>query len=83
MELAGTHVVVTGGSQGIGLETARLLVAKGARVSIVARDAERLAAAAADVGGDTLWRSADVTDPGRDRRRDRRARRGAAAPSTC
>ena len=46
------------------METARLLVAKGARVSIVARDAERLASAAAAIGGDTHWRSADVTDPG-------------------
>ena len=32
MELAGAHVVVTGGSQGIGLETARVLVTKGAPV---------------------------------------------------
>src|SRR3954447_20432720 len=63
MDLAGTHVLVTGGSQGIGLETARLLVAKGARVSLIARNAERLADAARDVAGDTLWRSADVTDP--------------------
>jgi 3-dehydrosphinganine reductase len=63
VELAGTHVLVTGGSQGIGLETARLLVAKGARVSLVARTADRLADAALAVGGDTQWRSADVTDP--------------------
>src|SRR4051812_8921326 len=63
MDLAGTHVLVTGGSQGIGLETARLLVAKGARVSLIARNAERLADAARDVAGDTHWRSADVTDP--------------------
>ena len=62
MELAGAHVLVTGGSQGIGLETARLLVAKGARVSLVARTADRLADAARAVGGDTHWRSADVTD---------------------
>lgn len=63
MELAGAHVLVTGGSQGIGLETARLLVAKGARVSLVARTADRLQAAAADVGGETRWAAADVTDP--------------------
>jgi len=62
VELAGAHVVVTGGSQGIGLETARALVAKGARVSLVARDPARLATAAAEVGGETQWRSADVTD---------------------
>jgi 3-dehydrosphinganine reductase len=63
VELAGAHVVVTGGSQGIGLETARLLVGKGARVSLIARDADRLTAAARAVAGDTQWRSADVTDP--------------------
>ncbi|MGZ8765831.1 MAG: SDR family NAD(P)-dependent oxidoreductase, partial [Acidimicrobiia bacterium] len=36
MELSGKHAVVTGGSSGIGLETARLLVERGARVSLVA-----------------------------------------------
>jgi 3-dehydrosphinganine reductase len=62
VELTGAHVLVTGGSQGIGLETARLLVAKGARVSLIARNTDRLALAARDIGGDTRWRSADVTD---------------------
>jgi len=62
MEVRGAHVVVTGGSQGIGLETARLLVGKGARVSIVARTEARLRAAAAELAGDTHYRAADVTD---------------------
>jgi 3-dehydrosphinganine reductase len=48
-KLAGAHVVVTGGSSGIGLASARLLAARGARVSLIARDRARLEAAAAEV----------------------------------
>ena len=59
--LAGAHVVVTGGSEGIGLETARLLLARGARVSVVSRSADKLATARADLG-DVTTASADVTD---------------------
>jgi 2-deoxy-D-gluconate 3-dehydrogenase len=44
-------VVVTGGSRGIGLEIARLLLAQGARVTICARKTEGLTAAAAELGG--------------------------------
>jgi 3-oxoacyl-[acyl-carrier protein] reductase len=54
--------VVTGASQGIGLAISRRLVAEGARVLMVARDAERLSAAADAVGA--VWLAADVTDPG-------------------
>lgn len=45
--LANRIAVVTGGSSGIGLATARLLLADGARVAICGRDAKRLAAAQA------------------------------------
>ncbi len=38
--------MVTGGSSGIGLATARLALARGARVSLVAREPDRLASAA-------------------------------------
>lgn len=38
-------VVITGGSSGLGLATARLLVAAGARVLITGRDKDKLAAA--------------------------------------
>jgi 3-dehydrosphinganine reductase len=46
---AGRHVLVTGGSTGIGLATARRLVDLGAGVTLVARRAEPLAAAAEEL----------------------------------
>jgi len=54
--------VVTGGSRGIGLAVARGLVMEGARVAIVARDEERLRAAAAGLGPEVLAVPADTTD---------------------
>jgi 3-dehydrosphinganine reductase len=62
---AGTHAIITGGSSGIGLATARLLVSRGARVSLVARGAERLEKAARrlqDCGGRVATASVDVAD---------------------
>ncbi|MFF4045015.1 SDR family oxidoreductase [Streptomyces sp. NPDC001816] len=50
--LAGATVVVVGGSSGIGLATARLLVRLGARPVLVGRDAGRLKAAAAYLAGE-------------------------------
>ena len=44
------HVLITGGSSGIGLATAQLAVARGAKVSLVARRADVLEAAAAEAG---------------------------------
>lgn len=41
--LKGRHVVITGGSSGIGLEVAKLAAAEGARISLVARDLSKLA----------------------------------------
>jgi NAD(P)-dependent dehydrogenase (short-subunit alcohol dehydrogenase family) len=55
--------VVTGASRGIGLAVARTLQAHGARVTLMARDAGALEAAALDLGGDTAWQQMDVTDP--------------------
>lgn len=52
--------IVTGGSLGIGLATAKLLVSSGARVLITGRDEARLQTAAAQSGADYLV--ADVAD---------------------
>lgn len=47
--LNGKSVVVTGGSSGIGLATARLLLADGANVAICARGADRLGSVASEL----------------------------------
>jgi 3-oxoacyl-[acyl-carrier protein] reductase len=58
--------VVTGASRGIGLETARRLAAEGARVLMVARDADALRPAAEEAGAE--WLAGDVADPELDER---------------
>jgi len=62
--LAGQTVLVTGASRGIGLATARRFHMEGARVGLVARDADRLAAVAADLGRSCHAVAADVAEPG-------------------
>ena len=66
MGLANTIAVVTGGSSGIGLATARQLLMEGARVAICGRSAERLARARSlldDVRpGAVLAETCDVRD---------------------
>ena len=66
--LAGKVVLITGGSRGVGLATARLLTQQGAGVALVGRDAEQLAVAEESVreampGAPVVGISADVTDP--------------------
>jgi NAD(P)-dependent dehydrogenase (short-subunit alcohol dehydrogenase family) len=57
-------VVITGGSSGIGRETAIIAAARGANVAIAARGREALAAAAAEIGqvGSVLPITADVAN---------------------
>jgi len=50
MELSKAAALVTGGSSGIGLETARQLRARGAQVAICGRDATKLNEAAESIG---------------------------------
>lgn len=52
--LKGKTVLITGGSSGIGLATARLFRAEGAQLAITGRDPERLAVAQEELGSDTL-----------------------------
>ena len=49
--LSGRHALVTGASRGIGAVIAAALAAEGARVSLVGRDAGKLADVAAQIGG--------------------------------
>jgi len=63
--LENRHVLITGASQGIGLEVARLVLNAGARVTLLARNGERLAAAAAGLAADpgqVHTVQADITD---------------------
>ena len=65
--LAGKTAIVTGGSLGIGRAIARELAQEGVSVAIVARDAARLEAAAAEIARETNARCvavpADLVDP--------------------
>lgn len=60
--LAGRRVLITGGARGIGEETARRLVAAGARVALVDIDEAEVERTARDVGDGVLGVAADVTD---------------------
>jgi NAD(P)-dependent dehydrogenase (short-subunit alcohol dehydrogenase family) len=60
MNLRDKKAVVTGGSRGLGLGLVEALVARGARVTAVARDPDALASVHARLGVATI--SADVTD---------------------
>jgi 3-dehydrosphinganine reductase len=64
-KLQNAHVLVTGGSSGIGLATARLAIDRGARVSLIARRPVVLDEAAVSLraaGGQVAVAAADVAD---------------------
>lgn len=60
--ISGKVVLITGPARGIGAELARLLAARGARLSLVGLEPERLAALARELGGGHVWFECDVTD---------------------
>jgi short-subunit dehydrogenase len=63
MHPAGKVVIITGASAGIGLATAQAFAANGARLVLVARDPERLAAATQNIPGEHICIPTDVADP--------------------
>ncbi len=61
MDIQGSHVLVTGGSRGIGAALAREFGRAGATVSLAARSADALDQLANELGGHSF--PADLTDP--------------------
>lgn len=64
LPLAGRHALVTGGARGIGLASARSLLQRGARVTLLGRDGAALDAAADELArlGQVQAVSADIAD---------------------
>lgn len=65
MNIEGKVILITGASSGIGAATARAAAAAGARVVLIARREDRLAALAEEIGEAALAIRADVTDAAR------------------
>lgn len=67
MELNGKHAIICGSSQGIGLEAARLMAQRGARITLVARNEQALQEALhsleGPVAGGHDYLVADFSDP--------------------
>jgi len=61
--ISSRRAAVAAGSAGLGLATARALVADGARVAICGRDPQRLDAAVADLGAGAIGIIADMSTP--------------------
>ena len=62
MKLQSKTALITGGNSGIGLATAQLFIAEGARVAITGRSQKTLDAAAKGLGSNALAFNADVLD---------------------
>src|SRR5206468_11408410 len=62
--LKGKRALITGGTTGIGLETARQFLNEGARIAVTGRNPATLDAARKELGGDVLVISSDASDAG-------------------
>jgi NAD(P)-dependent dehydrogenase (short-subunit alcohol dehydrogenase family) len=62
MRLTGKTALITGGNSGIGLTTAKLFVAEGAKVAITGRDKAKLDKAVQELGANAIGIVADATD---------------------
>ena len=62
-QLLGKSLVIVGGTSGLGRSAARALVAAGAKVVVVGRDAEKVGAMEKELGASALGLTADATDP--------------------
>src|SRR5260221_12138636 len=60
-KLAGKVAVVTGGNSGIGLASAQLFHAEGAKVAIMGRDGKTIDSALKTIGEDSLGFAGDVS----------------------
>ena len=61
--MASQHVVIVGGSSGIGLATAGTFLAQGFKVTITGRDQKKVTAAAATLKGDITGVAMNAADP--------------------
>jgi len=61
-DIAGKVVFITGAARGIGAELARMLASRGAYLSLVGLEPDRLSALARELGDRHVWFDCDVTD---------------------